>query len=150
MKVVEIYSDGSCRGNPGPGTWAFLIVGANSVPEYEESGYCEDTTNNIMELTAVIKALSYCATNEKNSMIYLYTDSQYIQLGMIQWIKKWKQNNWRTTQKKPVANQEHWKKLDELSNKLNIHFQWIRGHAGNKWNVQVDKLCINAYSSLKP
>jgi len=144
MKVIEIYTDGSSKPNPGPGTGAYIVIDGKKVI-YEESFYCEDSTNNIMELTAVIKALEYVDKNYPDYRVYLSTDSQYVQLGITEWLVGWKKRNWKTSANKPVSNRELWQELDKLYNKLTVHFNWVRGHSGNKWNEHVDKLCETKY-----
>jgi ribonuclease HI len=140
MKIVEIYTDGSCTPNPGPGTCAYAIIEKDTVVR-QEIFSSEDATNNIMEMTAVVKALEYCLRHHKDSRIYIHTDSQYIQLGISEWLPKWKANNWKTSAKKPVSNKELWNQIDDLNSQLKVSFQWVRGHSDNKWNNYVDKLC---------
>ena len=140
MKILEVYTDGSARPNPGDGSWAFCIVDKNK-PLHFESGFIPDSTCNQMEMRAVINSLEYIINNGYDDcMIYLHTDSQYVQLGITNWIVKWKQNNFKSANG-TVKNIAMWKQLDKLSNKLTVHFQWVRGHSGNKWNEFVDKLC---------
>lgn len=132
---VEIYTDGACKGNPGVGGWgAWLKYNGNEKSLY---GGEENTTNNRMEMTAVIRALEAL---KRPSEIKLYTDSSYVQKGMIEWMTGWKANNWRTANKKPVKNDDLWKQLDRLSNLHQIEWIWVKGHAGNDGNERADQL----------
>lgn len=140
MKILEIYSDGSAKPNPGKGTGAYVILEGKTIL-HEEAFSSEDSTNNIMELSAVIRALRYVEKHHKDCRVYLYTDSQYVQLGITSWLANWKKRGWRTSAKKAVSNKHLWQELDALYSKLTVHFQWVRGHSGNKWNVYVDNLC---------
>lgn len=142
--MLKIWTDGSCLGNPGPGGWAFVATDGKNIAE--RCGGEKDTTNNRMELTAVIKALSAA---RRHSELELHTDSQYVKNGMESWVKNWKRNNWRTADKKPVKNQDLWMQLDELSGKIKIHWCWVRGHAGNEMNERCDILARGAAESLK-
>lgn len=142
--MLKIWTDGSCLGNPGPGGWAFVATDGKNIAE--RCGGEKDTTNNRMELTAVIKALSAA---RRHSELELHTDSQYVKNGMESWVKNWKRNNWRTADKKPVKNQDLWMQLDELSGKIKIHWCWVRGHAGNEMNERCDTLARGAAESLK-
>lgn len=148
MKRVEIFTDGACSGNPGPGGWG-AILRYNGV-EKELSGGEEETTNNRMELTAVIEALS--ALKEPCN-ISLYTDSRYVMDGIEKWIENWKRNNWKTANKKaPVKNIELWQKLDELQAKHEIRWIWVKGHAGHPENERCDALArqqSQAFNSRK-
>jgi ribonuclease HI len=133
--VVEIYSDGACRGNPGPGGWGALIrLGSH---EKEISGGEAATTNNRMELTAVIRALEALT---RPSKVRVYTDSQYVQKGIKEWIHGWKRNGWKTAAKEPVKNKELWIELDELRKKHEIEWHWVKGHAGHPENERADAL----------
>lgn len=148
MKRVEIFTDGACSGNPGPGGWG-AVLRYNGV-EKELSGGEEETTNNRMELTAVIEALS--ALKEPCN-ISLYTDSRYVMDGIEKWIENWKRNNWKTANKKaPVKNIELWQKLDELQAKHEIRWIWVKGHAGHPENERCDALArqqSQAFNSRK-
>ena len=145
MEILEIYCDGSAwPTNPGHGTCAFVIIKGNK-KLHEKVFSSKDATNNIMEMTAVIKALEYVAANYKEHRVYIYTDSQYVQMGMSNWITNWKKRNWRTANNKPVSNKELWLQIDNLCNKVVTHFQWIRGHNGNRWNEYVDHLCVKEH-----
>jgi ribonuclease HI len=134
-RVVEIYSDGACRGNPGPGGWG-AILRFNGV-EKELFGGEVATTNNKMELTAVIRALEAL---EEPSKVRIYTDSQYVQKGISQWIHGWKRNGWKTADKKDVKNKALWVELDELRRKHHIEWHWVKGHAGHPENERADLL----------
>jgi len=134
-KFVEIYADGACKGNPGPGGWgAWLQYNGNEKSIY---GGEDNTTNNRMELTAVIRALE---TLKRKSKVKLYTDSSYVQKGMTEWIGGWKAKNWRTADKKPVKNDDLWKTLDVLAQAHQIEWIWVRGHNGNDGNERADAL----------
>jgi ribonuclease HI len=133
--VIHIYSDGACRGNPGPGGWGALIRFKST--EKELSGGEAATTNNRMELTAVIRALEALAQPSK---VCLYTDSQYVQKGISQWIHGWKRNGWKTADKKDVKNKDLWVELDELRKRHDIEWHWVKGHAGHAENERADAL----------
>lgn len=134
-KIVEIYTDGACKGNPGVGGWGAWL----KYNEQEKSlfGGEENTTNNRMEMTAVIRALEAL---KRPSVVKLYTDSVYVQKGMMEWMAGWKAKNWRTANKKPVKNDDLWKQLDTLSNQHQIEWVWVKGHAGNEGNERADQL----------
>jgi len=134
-EVVEIYTDGACRGNPGPGGWGALLEFDGQ--EKELFGGEAATTNNRMELTAVIRALEAL---ERPSRVVLYTDSQYVQKGIQQWIHSWKRNGWKTADKKAVKNKELWLELDELRRRHDIEWHWVKGHAGHAKNERADEL----------
>jgi len=134
-EVVEIYSDGACRGNPGPGGWGALLRSRGM--EKELWGGEADTTNNRMELTAVIRALEAL---KRPSRVRLYTDSQYVQKGISQWIRQWKRRGWRTADRKPVKNIDLWQRLDELAAVHEVEWHWVRGHAGHVENERADRL----------
>ena len=134
----SIYTDGGCSGNPGPGGWAYLILKDGELV-LEKSGGDALTTNNKMELSAVISGLAFLYENGITEAS-LYTDSQYVKNGITSWIFSWKKNGWRTSQKAEVKNKEYWVRLDELNSKLKIEWNWVKGHAGLKWNERVDEL----------
>jgi ribonuclease HI len=134
-EAVEIFSDGACRGNPGPGGWGVLLR-AKGV-EKELWGGEADTTNNRMELTAVIRALEAL---KRPSRVRLFTDSQYVQKGISEWIHSWKRRGWLTTDKKPVKNVDLWRELDSLAAKHSIEWHWVKGHAGHPENERADRL----------
>jgi ribonuclease HI len=133
--VVEIFTDGACRGNPGPGGWGAIL--RFSGVEKELFGGEAATTNNRMELTAVIRALEALS---KPSKVAVYTDSQYVQKGIKEWIHGWKRNGWKTSDKKDVKNKELWVELDELRKKHDIGWHWVKGHAGHPENERADAL----------
>ena len=146
--MMEVYTDGGCSGNPGPGGWAYVIIDGDVEP-LEEWGAEESTTNNRMELQAVIAALQYIrGTETAPGAISIHTDSQYVQKGITEWIKEWKSRGWKTSAKKPVKNQDLWQRLDALSAGLPITWVWVKGHAGNKYNERCDLLTQKAIASL--
>ena len=132
---INIYTDGACKGNPGQGGWGAILQYKNNVKEI--SGYAEHTTNNIMELTAAIKALEHIP---ENSNVVLTTDSKYVMQGITEWIKNWKTRNWKTASKKPVLNKELWKRLDNLTNLHSVEWKWVKGHSGHRENEIADQL----------
>ena len=133
--VVEIYSDGACRGNPGPGGWGALL--RYNKREKELWGGEADTTNNRMELMAAIRALEAL---KRPSHVKLYTDSIYVMKGITAWIHDWKKKGWRTAEKKPVKNEDLWRRLDELAARHQIEWHWVKGHAGHPENERADAL----------
>ena len=133
--VVEVYTDGACKRNPGPGGWGVLLVAEGR--ERELHGGEPATTNNRMELTAVIRALEALP---HGSRVRLYTDSQYVQKGMKEWIHDWKRRGWRTADKKPVKNADLWQHLDELARNHQVAWHWVRGHNGHPGNERADAL----------
>ena len=135
MNRIEIFTDGACRGNPGKGGWGVMIR-SNGLEESLYGGNIS-TTNNIMELTAAIKALEYIP---KNSNVVLTTDSKYVMQGITEWIKNWKLRDWKTASKKPVLNKELWKRLDTLTNLHSIEWKWVKGHSGHRENEIADQL----------
>jgi ribonuclease HI len=139
MKKIEIYTDGACSGNPGPGGWGAVLLYNDKVTEI--SGKADDTTNNQMEIRAVIEALTKV---KETCEITIITDSVYVKNGITQWIINWKKNNWRTANKQPVKNKELWLQLDELCQGQKIEWKWVKGHSGNKWNDLADKLATSA------
>ena len=142
-KPVEIYTDGACRGNPGPGGWgALLLFGEH---ERELYGAEADTTNNRMELTAVIRALEALKRRVKG---HIYTDSQYVRQGVLEWLAQWKQRGWKTAAKKPVKNQDLWQALDALTQKHELEWHWVKGHSGNEGNERVDALANRAIDEM--
>jgi len=132
---IEVYADGACRGNPGPGGWGVLL--REGKHERELHGGEPDTTNNRMELTAVIRALEALAPG---SQVRVYTDSQYVQKGISEWIHAWKRRGWRTAGKEPVKNQDLWMRLDELARAHEVEWFWVKGHAGHPENERADAL----------
>lgn len=137
--MIYIYTDGACKGNPGPGGWGALLQ--YNQHKKEINGFSLETTNNIMELTAVIEALSII---KKTSDITIITDSNYVKDGITKWINNWKNKGWKTANKKPVKNKELWEKLDSLRNNHNITWEWVRGHTGNPGNEKADELANQA------
>ena len=137
--MIKIYTDGSCLNNPGNGGWAAIINQNGEVKEI--SGSVKDTTNNKMELMAPIMALKQIKQNEQ---IEIYTDSQYVRLGITEWVHKWIKNNWQTSKKEPVKNKELWIQLYELTNQFEIKWIWVKAHAGNALNEEVDLLAKKA------
>lgn len=138
---VQLYTDGACSGNPGPGGWAFILRHPVSGAEKEVSGGERETTNNRMELMAVIQGLS--ALN-KRSFVDLYSDSQYVLNGLKEWMDAWKKRGWKTADKKPVKNQDLWQQLDFLKTQHDIRFHWIRGHNEHPENERCDQLAVQA------
>jgi ribonuclease HI len=132
---IEIYADGACKGNPGPGGWGVLM--RSGTVEKELCGGEPQTTNNRMELTAVIRALQAL---KRHSEVTVYTDSQYVQKGISEWIHSWKRRGWLTADKKPVKNEDLWRELDELARNHRVHWQWVKGHAGHEGNERADAL----------
>ena len=132
---VEIYTDGACKGNPGPGGWGAVLRAGAHVKELHggEAG----TTNNRMELTAVIRALE---SLKRPCTVRLHTDSQYVQKGITEWIHSWKLRGWRTADKKAVKNADLWRQLDELAGRHQIKWIWVKGHAGDPGNERADEL----------
>ncbi len=137
--MIKIYTDGSCLNNPGNGGWAAIINFNNEVKKI--SGSVKDTTNNKMELMAPIQALQ---TIKERQPIEIYTDSQYVRLGITDWVHKWLKNNWLTSKKEPVKNKELWIQLYELNKSHDIKWIWVKAHAGNILNEEVDLLAKQA------
>ena len=142
--MLKIWTDGSCLGNPGAGGWGFVATDGTNIAE--RSGGESDTTNNRMELMAVIRALTAA---HRHNELEIHTDSQYVKNGMQSWVKNWKKNNWRTSTNKPVKNQDLWIKLDELASTKKIHWHWVRGHNGNEMNERVDLLARTAAENIR-
>jgi len=143
MKKIEIFTDGACRGNPGPGGWGALLRWADHTKELK--GAQAETTNNRMELTAAIEALKVL---KQPCEIDLTTDSQYVRRGITEWIVNWKKNQWRNSQKKPIKNQDLWQSLDEQTQRHQIHWHWVKGHSGHPENERVDQLANDAIDEL--
>jgi ribonuclease HI len=141
--LVNIYADGGCRGNPGPGGWGVLMQSGESSKELW--GGEANTTNNRMELTAVIRALEAL---KRPTAAHVHTDSQYVQKGISQWIHNWKRNGWRTADKKPVKNAELWQRLDELAQTHELKWLWVKGHAGHPGNERADALANRGIDEL--
>jgi ribonuclease HI len=162
---LKIYTDGGCSGNPGPGGWAYVIIEEpgemgdrarqkpSGTPKIiaEKWGAEKNTTNNRMEMNAVIAALEFLLISALSpGKITVFTDSQYVQKGMTQWIYAWKRNNWRTSGKEPVKNRDLWQRLDELSSRFSIQWTWVKGHAGDEFNERCDRMTQEAIISLQP
>ena len=143
MKQVIIYTDGACRGNPGPGGWGALIKFESA--EKEIFGGQPDTTNNKMELSAAIEGL---AALKEPCSVELFTDSKYVMDGITQWIQNWKKNNWRTAAKKDVKNKELWQKLDQLISQHQVQWHWVKGHSGDAGNETADLLANKGIDSI--
>lgn len=141
---VEIYSDGACSGNPGPGGWGAILRFGET--EKEINGYDPDTTNNKMELMAVIRALE---TLKKPCAVKLYTDSRYVMDGATQWLEGWKKRDWRTAGRDPVKNHTLWQRLDALLKIHRVHWQWVKGHDGHPENERADALARAAIEDNK-
>lgn len=144
MKAVEIFTDGACRGNPGPGGWG--VVMRYKDKEKELYGGEAHTTNNRMELMAAIEALK---TLKESCDVELTTDSQYVKNGINQWIINWKKRGWKTADKKPVKNVDLWQELDELVSNHKVNWHWVRGHSGHPENERADQLANKAIDELK-
>ncbi|MFU8830225.1 MAG: ribonuclease HI [Phycisphaerales bacterium] len=138
---VELFTDGACSGNPGPGGWAFMLKHAASGSQKEGSGGDPATTNNRMELQAVIEGLKALT---RPSEVDLYSDSKYVLDGLESWIKGWKKNGWKTKAKQPVKNAELWRELDELRNQHTVRFHWVKGHSSHAENERCDELAVAA------
>jgi ribonuclease HI len=139
MKNVIIFTDGACRGNPGPGGWGVLLRYGKH--EKQLFGSVADTTNNRMELTAAIKALE---SLKEPCHIQLYTDSQYVQKGITEWLPQWKKKHWKKSDNKPVKNADLWKKLDEEQTRHKVTWHWVKGHSNHTENDLVDALANHA------
>ena len=142
-RVVEIYTDGACRGNPGPGGWAAVLMAGDK--EKEVTGAENLTTNNRMELQAVIEALRAL---RKPAQVRLYTDSQYVRRGLLEWLPQWKARGWKTADKKAVKNQDLWELLDTEAAKHRIEWHWVKGHSGIAGNERCDALANAAIDAL--
>jgi len=142
--VIHIYTDGACKGNPGPGGWGAILEVDGT--EREMCGGEAVTTNNRMELTAVIEAL---AALKRPCRVVLHTDSQYVMKGITEWIHNWKKRGWRTAAKEPVKNVDLWKKLDEAVGAHEIEWKWVKGHAGHEGNERADALANKGVESLQ-
>ncbi|HMK86689.1 MAG TPA: ribonuclease HI [Steroidobacteraceae bacterium] len=143
MTSVEIYTDGACRGNPGPGGWAALLIAGKQRKEI--SGAEALTTNNRMELTAAIGALSAL---KRRCAVQLYTDSKYVLQGVTEWLPQWKARGWRTAAREKVKNQDLWERLDAAAAAQDIQWHWVRGHSGHDENEYVDALANRAIDRL--
>ncbi|MDC0542653.1 ribonuclease HI [Methylophilaceae bacterium] len=141
--MIKIYTDGACKGNPGVGGWGAIIM--RDGKNIELFGGENETTNNRMELMAVIMALKEIPSNLE---LTIYTDSTYVQKGISEWIKNWKVNNWRSSNKKPVKNKDLWVDLDEAVGSRKIFWEWVKGHAGNEGNEKADELANQGVMSV--
>ena len=140
---IRVFTDGACRGNPGPGGWGALIL--HDQDEISLWGGEKETTNNQMEMTAAIKALEYF---KESSNISLTTDSSYVKDGIEKWISGWKKNGWKTAAKKPVKNKELWMRLDQLTQFHNVSWNWVKGHSGHRENEIADMLANKGIDEL--
>ena len=140
---LDIYTDGACRGNPGPGGWGAVLL--HNGRERELSGADPATTNNRMELTAVIEAL---AALKRPVKARIYTDSQYVRLGILEWVANWKKRGWKTADRKPVKNQDLWERLDALAATHDLEWHWVKGHSGVPGNERCDALANEAIDRL--
>jgi ribonuclease HI len=143
MKKIDIYTDGACRGNPGPGGWGALLIYKDA--DKAIYGGETDTTNNRMEMTAIIEALKIV---KMDCNITLYTDSKYVMDGITKWLSNWKKKGWITSNKKPVKNKDLWQILEESISKHNIEWQWVKGHAGIPGNEKADELANQGIDEL--
>lgn len=144
-ETVHIFTDGACRGNPGPGGWAALLRFRAS--EKMLSGAESHTTNNRMEMMAVIQALRALS---RRCPVVLTTDSKYVKDGITQWLPQWKQRGWKTAAKKPVKNEDLWRQLDELAAQHEVKWEWVKGHSGHVENERVDQAANEAIDNLLP
>jgi ribonuclease HI len=142
-EVVQVYADGACKGNPGAGGWGAVL--RTKEGEREIFGGERQTTNNRMELTAVIRALETLASP---STVEVYTDSQYVQKGISEWLPDWKRRGWRTADKQPVKNVDLWQELERLAGRHTVSWHWVRGHAGHPENERADALANRGVESL--
>ncbi len=133
---IKVYTDGACKGNPGPGGWGVYIQFKED--EKELYGGNPETTNNQMEMQAALEALKYL--KDEDEVIELYTDSNYLRQGITEWIHNWKKNNWKTAAKKPVANRDLWIEISDLNEKMTVEWNWVKGHAGDPGNERADEL----------
>ena len=138
-KIVHIFTDGACKGNPGHGGWGAVLKYGDNVKEI--NGFEMNTTNNIMELTAVIKALKSLT---RSCVIFITTDSNYVKDGITEWIHQWKKKGWKTANKKPVKNKEYWQQLEQEVSRHQITWKWVKGHSGHLENERADKLANEA------
>ena len=143
MKQVEAFTDGACRGNPGPGGWGALLRFGDH--ERELWGGEDNTTNNRMELTAAIEALRAL---KEPCRVHLTTDSEYVRKGITEWLESWKRRGWKTSAKKPVKNEDLWRTLDEESSRHEIEWHWVKGHSGHRENEIADQLANRGIDEL--
>lgn len=145
--MYSIYTDGGCSGNPGPGGWGYCIL-CDGALIASSSGGDKLTTNNKMELTAVIEALKFAISNGISSL-EICTDSQYVKNGITEWIANWKKKNWKTSSGDPVKNRQYWEELDQLCRCVEIRWVWVKGHAGLEWNEYCDDLTQKEIAKFK-
>lgn len=148
MAEVHLFTDGACSGNPGPGGWAFILRHPGSGKELEQSGGEPETTNNRMELTAVVRGLE---TLKRPAKVELFTDSVYVGKGISEWLAKWKANGWRRKERNklvPIANEELWRELDALLARHKVKYTRVVGHSGHTENDRVDELAVAAYQQF--
>lgn len=146
MKKVEAFTDGACRGNPGPGGWGVLLRSVDKGVEKTLYGGEAHTTNNRMELRAAIEAL---AALKEPCEVTLTTDSEYVRRGITEWIERWRRNGWRTAGKAPVKNAELWQQLDEQCRRHRVHWHWVKGHSGHRENEMADALANRGIDELR-
>ncbi len=139
--VLHLFTDGACSGNPGPGGWAFVLRHPASGKEVEDAGGEAETTNNRMELTAVIRGLEAI---RRPSRVEIYSDSQYVLKGLNEWMDGWIKKGWKNASKKPVKNRDLWERLDQLRTVHTLHYNWIEGHAGHPENERCDAMAVAA------
>jgi ribonuclease HI len=137
---ITMYTDGACSGNPGPGGWGAILCWNDH--EKELCGGEGETTNNRMEMMAVIKGLE--ALKRERAAVTIYTDSKYVLQGATEWLEGWKARGWKSASKKPVKNQDLWEQIDSLIQRHDVHFIWVKGHSGHEMNERVDKLAVSA------
>ena len=143
MKVVEIYTDGACRGNPGPGGWGVWLKSGEF--EKELFGGEKETTNNRMELMAAIRALEVL---NQSCTVKLHSDSKYVLQGITEWMENWKKRGWKTAAKKPVKNEDLWRRLDAAMQRHDVDWTWVKGHSGNVGNEKADQLANKGIDTL--
>lgn len=143
MADITVFTDGACRGNPGPGGWGAVLESGRHRKELK--GGELQTTNNRMELTAAIRALE---SLKRPSEVNLYTDSQYVRRGITEWLQNWKKRGWRTAGKKPVKNVDLWQQLEQLARQHTVHWHWVKGHSGHAGNERADRLANLAIDEL--
>jgi ribonuclease HI len=143
VSLVEVFTDGACRGNPGPGGWGVLLRYGETEKEFY--GGEQNTTNNRMELMAAIMALE---SLKRDCKVRLTTDSEYVKNGITQWMQKWKQNGWRTANRKPVKNMDLWQRLDAAVGQHQVEWHWVRGHSGHDENERADQLANRGIDEL--
>jgi ribonuclease HI len=143
-RTVHIWTDGACSGNPGPGGWGAVLRYGETEKEF--SGADADTTNNRMELTAAIQALEAL---KRSSRVRVHTDSKYVMDGVTKWIHGWKKNGWKTADKKPVKNEDLWKRLDAANARHEVEWKWVKGHADDVMNHRADELARSAIATLR-